>query len=64
MKPTKYIRKGNKIHPVRYCPKTLVHLANGAVMEFKHINEAKRESRQLQLTEDGALGLGSVVVGS
>ena len=51
MKPAKWYRKGA----------TLIS-ARGVREKFRSKSEAKRESRQRQLTEDGALGRGSVQV--
>ena len=49
---TKYSRKGNKIK----------NIETGDVEVFKGTNAAKRKSRQLQISEDGAIGRGSLVL--
>lgn len=59
MKDTKFIRDGRKI--------TEHALDNDGNVEFvstsyKSINEAKRKSREFQLSQDGALGRGSLQV--
>ncbi len=48
---TMYIRKGRKIK----------NIEDNTTEVFDHINEAKRESRRLQMA-NGGLGRGSVVV--
>jgi len=49
---TKYERKRNKSK----------NLETGGVEVFKHINQAKRKSRELQLSTDGGLGRGSLML--
>lgn len=49
MKRTKFVRKGH-----------LILAGKDRVFTGESINAAKRESRRLQLAEDGALGRGSV----
>ena len=39
---------------------TIKDLVSGKRKVFESVNQAKRESRKIQLAEDGALGLGSV----
>jgi len=53
MKPLLYKRKG----------KVIFSAENDEVInDFRCVNEAKRESRKLQISTDGKLGLGSVQV--
>ena len=52
MRKAKYIRKG----------KTITEIATDKRESFSSINAAKRESRQIQMREDGVLGRGSVKV--
>lgn len=52
MKTRRYMRKGNVIH-------TCADVSNKA---YPSINEAKRESRRLQMEADGALGRGTLSV--
>lgn len=54
MKPIKYIRHKAIITEVD-SKESVVNTVN-----FKSINKAKKESRLLQLSEDGGLGLGSL----
>ena len=49
---TKFERKRNKIK----------NLETGDVEVFKHINQAKRKSREIQLSKNGALGRGSLML--
>jgi len=49
---TKYIRKGKNIKTI----------ATGEVQGFKTINLAKKESRKLQMNEDGGLGRGALML--
>ncbi len=48
-----YVRRGRKIISISD--------SKTSSETYKSINEAKRKSRLLQLSEDGALGRGSVV---
>ena len=50
MKPVQYTRKNHHMK----------NMQTGKIKHFKHINEAKRASRRIQMTEDGALGRGTV----
>lgn len=50
MKPVQYIRENHRV----------TNVDTGVVETFKHINGAKRRSRALQMTEDRALGRGTV----
>lgn len=52
MKPALFIRKKN----------TIKNVITGEVEHFEFINKAKRYLRKLQLSNDGALSLGSVQV--
>lgn len=49
---TKYIRKG----------KTIKNLQDNTSETFDYVNEAKVKSREIQMSEDGALGRGSLMV--
>lgn len=49
---TKFVRKG----------KTIKNIDTGEVTDFKSVNKAKKESRSIQMRENGGLGLGSVMV--
>lgn len=51
MSATKFIRKG----------RVITNIETGAEERFEFINEAKRKSRELQMSEDGALGRGSLM---
>lgn len=53
MKEAQFIRKG----------KTITNVGDGTKKTFEFVNEAKRESRKLQMSADGALGRGSVQKG-
>lgn len=52
MKQQKYIRKD----------RVVTNLGTAEVTRFEFINEAKRHSRELQVSEDGALGRGTLRV--
>jgi len=52
MKEAKFIRKG----------RVITNVETGDSKHYEFINEAKRESHNIQLSEDGALGRGSLVV--
>lgn len=53
MPKQKYIRKGSRI----------ISFANGgSCQDFPSISLAKKESRRIQMEEDGALGRGVLVV--
>ena len=52
MKQPKYYR----------CGRTIRDLATGKDTTYESVNLAKKESRRLQLEEDGSLGRGSVRV--
>ena len=52
MKEAKYVR----------CGRVIRNMAEGKDTAFDSITLAKRESRRLQMQEDGALGRGSVRV--
>jgi len=58
MKETKYIRRGQKIETVERDEKNNLAWSK----DYGSINKAKRASRELQIDEDGALGLGSVQI--
>lgn len=55
MKPAQYERNGHTIKDLS---------PGGKRKSFKAINEAKRESRELQMDIDGALGRGTVRLAS
>lgn len=50
-KEVKFVRIKNRI----------LNIKTDYVEHFKSVNAAKRKSRELQMQEDGALGLGSVI---
>jgi hypothetical protein len=50
MKPAKFIRAGKQIKEVE----------SGHTTGYKYYNEAKRESRRIQMEHDKALGRGTV----
>ena len=49
---TKFIRDRNRI----------IKIEDGSVQKFKSVNAAKKKSREIQMAEDGAFGLGSVML--
>lgn len=55
MRQTNYVRKGKNIT-------TYDDNGKGTTKKYDYINEAKRESRRLQISEDGGLGRGCLMV--
>jgi len=62
MKTTKYVRRGKTITTLEHLNE-LDYLVPASSRSLPTINQAKRESRRLQMAADGALGRGSLMVG-